>query len=96
MPLPALPAASATPVLARTIRLVASVVLTLGVSVAVQVIPPSLLLNPLSEPLATVRSARVKPVTASLKVMVTRDVPPIFNVGLATTMVAVGSKVSMT
>jgi hypothetical protein len=42
-------------------------------------------------PLAIVRSALVKPVTASLKVMVTSEVSPIFRL-VATTMVAVGAR----
>ena len=71
MPLPALPAASATPLLASVMTLLVDVRLAVGVKVAVQVMPPSLLLTALSVPLATVRSALVKPVTASLKVMVT-------------------------
>ncbi|MOA62922.1 hypothetical protein D3C78_1884830 [compost metagenome] len=63
--------------------------------VAVQVMPPSLLLTALNVPLAMVRSALVKPVTASLKVMVTSEVSPIFSLGSATMMVAVGTTVSM-
>ncbi|MNG30878.1 hypothetical protein D3C84_1165840 [compost metagenome] len=63
-------------------------------SVAVQVMPPSPLLSPLKEPLATVMSARVKPVTASLKVIVTSEVSPMFSAVSATTMVAVGRRVS--
>ena len=69
--------------------------LALGVNVPVQVIPPSLLVTALNVPLATLRSALVKPVTASLNVNVTSDVSPIFSAGLATTMVAVGRAVSM-
>ncbi len=76
-------------------RFVASLVLALGVNVPVQVIPPSPLLNPVTVPLATVRSAVVKPVTASLKVMVTREVSPTLSAVSATTMVAVGRRVSM-
>ena len=95
MPLPALPARSAIPVLSRVIRLVVSVTLALGVNVAVQVMPPSLLLTALSVPLAMVRSALVKPVTASLNVMVTSEVSPIRRLLSATTMVAVGRTVSM-
>ncbi|MNI77391.1 hypothetical protein D3C73_1336820 [compost metagenome] len=49
----------------------ASVTLLVGVKVAVQVMPPSALASVLRVPLATVRSAVVKPDTASLKVMVT-------------------------
>ncbi len=76
-------------------RLVASLMALLGVNVAVQVIPPSLLETALRVPLATVRSALVKPVTASLKVMVTCDVSPMLRLLSATTMVAVGRWVSM-
>ena len=96
MPLPALPDRSLTPVLFRVIRLVVSVMLAVGVKVAVQVMPPSLLLTAVSVPLAMVRSALVKPLTASAKVMVTSEVSPIFSALSATTMVAVGRSVSMT
>ena len=83
------------PVLFKVMRLVVSVMLALGVNVPVQVIPPSLLVTALNVPLAIVRSALVKPVTASLKVNVTSDVSPIFSAESATTMVAVGRAVSM-
>ncbi len=76
-------------------RLVASLMALFGVSVAVQVIPPSLLDTALKVPLATVRSALVKPLTASLNVMVTCDVSPMLRLLSATTMVAVGRWVSM-
>ncbi|MOA44415.1 hypothetical protein D3C78_1666920 [compost metagenome] len=56
--------------------------------------PPSLLLTAVSVPLAIVRSALVRPVTASLKVMVTSEVSPTLNALSATTMVAVGRTVS--
>ena len=69
--------------------------LVVGVNVAVQVMPPSLLLTALNVPLAMVRSALVKPVTASLKVMVTSEDSPIFRLGSDTMMVAVGTTVSM-
>ena len=59
--------------------LVALLVLALGVSVAVQVMPPSLLLRLLSVPLGDVRSAVVNPVTASLNVKVTVAVSPILS-----------------
>ena len=75
--------------------MVASLVLALGVKVAVHVMPPSPLLTALNVPLAMVRSALVKPVTASLKVKVTSEVSPIFSALSATTMVAVGRWVSM-
>ncbi|MNO58424.1 hypothetical protein D3C76_489820 [compost metagenome] len=96
VPLPTLPVAAAcTPVLSRVIRLVVSVMLAVGVKVAVQVMPPSLLLTEVNAPLAIVRSALVKPVTAWLKVMVTSDVSPIFRALSVTTIVAVGGAVSM-
>ena len=74
MPLPVLPARSAIPVLSRVITLLVSVIPAAGVKVAVQVMPPSLLLTADNVPLAMVRSALVKPLTASLKVMVTNVV----------------------
>ena len=64
-----------------------------GVRVAVQWIL-SLELRLLRVPLAAVKSDRLKPLTASLNVMCTRDEPPAFNAGLSTTMVAVGRTVS--
>ena len=73
-----------------------SVTLTVGVKVAVQVTPPSLDDTLLSVPLAMVRSALVKPLTASLKVMVTPEVSPALRALSATTMVAVGTWVSTT
>ena len=72
-------------------RLVVSVMSAAGVKVAVQTMPPSLELTALKVPLATLRSALVKPVTFSLKVMVTKDVSPIPKAVSATVMVAVGS-----
>ncbi len=95
MPVPALPAVSATPVLFRVIRLVASVILAVGVKVAVQVVPPSALLTALRVPLAIVKSALLKPVTASLKVRVTSEVSPTLNALSATTIEAVGRTESM-
>ena len=67
----------------------------MAVKVAVHVMPPSLELTALKVPLAMVRSALVKPVTASLKVIVTSDVSPIVRLLSATTMLAVGLTVSM-
>ncbi|MNO76509.1 hypothetical protein D3C76_675830 [compost metagenome] len=67
-----------------------SVILAVGVNVAVQVSPPLLLLTVLSVPLAIVRSALVRPVTISENVIVTKDVSPMLSVVSATTMVAVG------
>ena len=93
--MPALPAASVTPVLIRVIKLVASVVPAVGVNVAVQVIPPSPELTALSVPFAMLRSAFVKPVTASLKVNVTSDVSPTFKLLSATTILDVGGVVSV-
>ena len=95
VPAPALPARSLTKVLFRLITSPVWVVAAFGVRVAVQVMPPSLELTLLSVPSATVRSALLKPVTASLKVMVTSEIPPIFRAGFATTMLAVGRWVSM-
>jgi hypothetical protein len=46
-------------------------------------------------PFATVRSALVKPVTASEKVIVTSDVSPICSAVSATAIVAVGRAVSI-
>ncbi|RMS19478.1 hypothetical protein ALP75_205129 [Pseudomonas syringae pv. actinidiae] len=66
-----------------------------GVRVAVQVTPPSLLLTALRVPLAMFKSALVKPLTASLKVIVTSEVSPTASALSATTMVAVGRSVSM-
>ncbi|MND88495.1 hypothetical protein D3C81_531170 [compost metagenome] len=95
MPLPVLPARSLTPVLFRVITLLESFTPTVGVKVAVQVMPPSLLLTEVKVPLAIVRSALVKPLTASEKVMVTSEVSPAVSVGSASTIVAVGRTVSM-
>ncbi|MNR45243.1 hypothetical protein D3C85_1640680 [compost metagenome] len=85
-----MPARSVTPVLSRVIRLVESLIAEVGVNVAVQVMPPSLLLTALNVPLGTLRSALVKPLTASLKVMVTWVVSPALRVESTMTMVAVG------
>ncbi|MNZ58203.1 hypothetical protein D3C78_762080 [compost metagenome] len=75
--------------------MVASKIPAVGVKVAVQVMPPSLLLTALSVPLAMVRSALVKPLTASLNVMVTSEVSPALSVGSASIIVAVGRTVSI-
>ena len=87
---PALPAKSAIPVLSSVMTLEAAVVLDAGVSVAVHVMPPSPELRLLSEALGALRSAKVKPVTASEKVIVTKLVTPIRRALVATTMLAVG------
>ncbi|MNN29213.1 hypothetical protein D3C81_1428070 [compost metagenome] len=71
VPVPALPAWSLTPALFKVMTLLVSLIFPLGVRVAVQVTPPSELLNPVTTPLATFKSRVVKPLTASLKVMVT-------------------------
>ena len=83
------------PVLSSVIRLVTSVVAADGVRVAVQVVPPSLLLNALSVPLLTVKSALVRPLTASLKVMVTSEVSPAVKSESAKSMLAIGRAVSI-
>ncbi|MNK79826.1 hypothetical protein D3C87_995040 [compost metagenome] len=93
VPTPLLPEALVTPLLSRVIRLLVSVMLAVGVSVAVQVMPPSLDATLLKVPLAMVRSALLKPLTASLKVMVTVEVSPALSAVSATTMVAVGTSV---
>ena len=51
---------------ANWIRLLASSTLTSGVKVAVQVTPPSLLENRLSEPFSATTSSFEKPITASV------------------------------
>ncbi len=86
---------SLMPLLFKVIRLVVSWTPTVGVKVAVQVMPPSLLLTALNVPLATLRSLLSKPVTASEKVTVTRVVSPAFRVGSAITTVAVGRWLSI-
>ncbi|MNG34359.1 hypothetical protein D3C84_1208220 [compost metagenome] len=75
--------------------MVVSVMPAVGVRVAVQVMPPSPLERPLSAPLATVKSPMARPLTASLKVMVTVLVSPATRAVSATTMLAVGRRVSM-
>ncbi|MNO08745.1 hypothetical protein D3C81_2315670 [compost metagenome] len=64
-------------------------------NVAVHVTPPSDELTLLIVPFAIVRSAFVKPLTASEKVIVTSDVSPAASDVSATTMVAVGRNVSI-
>ncbi len=92
-----LPAWSITPVLSRVMTLVASAMLALGVKVAVQVRPPSLVLSPLRLPLATLKSAMSRPLTCSLKVTVTVAVSPIRRlVSLRVMLVAAGRTPSTT
>ncbi|KPX21401.1 Unknown protein sequence [Pseudomonas amygdali pv. eriobotryae] len=74
MPVPALPARSVTVLLSSTMKLLGSVTFAVGVRVAVQVAPPSLLARLDSVPLATLTSASVKLFTGSLKAKVTSDV----------------------
>ena len=95
MPLPAFPAASATPVLSSVITLLAAVTPLLGVKVAVQVVPPSKELTLPSVPLEMVRSALLNPVTASLKVKVAVAVSPTRSAVSFSEIVAVGRCVSM-
>ena len=66
-----------------------------GVKVAVQVTPLSAEDTVLSVPLARARSVLSKPVTASLKVIVTRLVSPALSALSASTMAAVGRSVSI-
>ena len=75
--------------------LLASVMLAVGVNVAVHVMPPSLELTALKVPLAIVRSALVNPVTASLKVKVTSDVSPTDKAVSDTAILAVGTALSI-
>ncbi|MOA24981.1 hypothetical protein D3C78_1456830 [compost metagenome] len=93
-PLPLLPDRSLTPGLLMLMALLALLTLAFGVRVAVQVLPPSLLLRLDKVPLPTLMSARSKPLTASLKVMVTCEVWPRPRFGLAITTVAVGRSLS--
>ena len=95
VPLPALPAASVTPVLSRVITLLEPVMPLVGVKVAVQVVPPLLELTLPRVPLAMVRSALVKPVTASLNVKVAMAVSPTRSAVSFSEIVAVGRWVSM-
>ena len=81
--------------LSNVIRAPVADVLAAGVRVAVQVIPPSDELRPLKAPLPTVKSAPVRPVTASLKVMVTAEVSPAVRVVSLTVIDADGRRVSM-
>ena len=69
--------------------------LAVGVSVAVQVTPESAVLTAVSVPFAMLRSALVKPVTASLKVRVTKEVSPMRRAVSTTTIPTVGLTVSM-
>ena len=70
-------------------------IVAVGVSFAVQVMPPSADDTEDSVPLAIVRSALVKLSTASEKVIVTAEVSPTINEVSVTLMVAVGRSVSM-
>ena len=76
--------------------LLASVVLALGVSVAVHVRPPSLLARLDSTALGAFRSAMVKPDTASVKEKVTVAVSPMRSAVSLTVMAeaSVGRTVS--
>ena len=66
-----------------------------GVKVPVQVLPSSAEASVLRVPPATVRSALAKPLTFSLKVIVTRLLSPAWSALSASTMLAVGALVSM-
>ncbi|MNR24413.1 hypothetical protein D3C85_1414900 [compost metagenome] len=72
-----------------------SVMPAVGVRVAVQVMPPSPLERPLRAPSATVKSPMARPLTASLKVIVTVLASFTARAVSATTMLAVGRNVSM-
>ena len=73
---------------------VESVTPAVGARVAVQVIPPSVDETVVRVALAMVRSSFAKPVTASEKVKVTKDVSPILRVVSVTMMAAVGADIS--
>ncbi|MNP67828.1 hypothetical protein D3C76_1637040 [compost metagenome] len=75
--------------------LVASTVLAAGVNVAVHVTPPSDELTALIVPFGIIRSALLKPVTASENVIVTSDVSLAVSDVSATTMAAVGRTISI-
>ncbi|MNG01261.1 hypothetical protein D3C84_842300 [compost metagenome] len=66
-----------------------------GVRVAVQVRPPSLLARLDNTPLATLRSDKSKPDTASVKLMVTVVLWPMPRLVSPTVMVAPGRTVSI-
>ena len=72
-----------------------SVMFELGVSVAVQVMPPSLLLRLARSAFGAETSAVAKPLTASLKVNVTVAVSPIFNAASERPMPTVGAVLSI-
>ena len=75
--------------------LIASVTPTVGVNVAVNVRPPLLDDTGLRVPLSIVRSALLKPLTASLNVKVTNEVSPTRSAVSVTTTAAVGRTLSM-
>ena len=75
----ALPARSVMPVRSRAMTLLAAVLPAVGVSVAVQVMPPSPLERFVMVEFGVVRSAAVKPVMASAKIKVTVAVSPILR-----------------
>ena len=77
-----MPAASVTPVSSSVMTLVVSSMSAVGVKVAVQVMPPSPELTADSVPFSIVRSALVKPVTASLNLKVTSEVSPAMKRGV--------------
>ena len=94
VPVPGLPPATVlTPLLFSTTVLLLASTLAAGVRVAVQTVPPSLLLGAVTPPLATVRSDTSRPLTASLKVNVTAEVSPTIRLVSATTMVTVAFEV---
>ena len=70
--------------------------LAVGVKVAVQVRPPSVVLKSPMLPFSTVTSLLSKPVTCSLKVTVTVEVSPILSaVSLSVILVTMGAVASM-
>ena len=75
--------------------MVLSSTVELGVKVAVQVMPPSVLTGVPSVPFSTTKSPAVRPVTASLKVMVAVAVSLAASTVSLSVMVAVGGVVSV-
>ena len=95
MPTPGVPTLSVTPVRSTAMTLVVAVRSAVGVSVAVQVIPPSAEATALSVPFTTAMSVLSKASTASEKVKVTRDVSPAVSAVSDTTMFTVGAAIGL-
>ncbi len=94
VPDPAFPATSVTPPRSTVTTFAPDSTPAAGVSVAVHVTPPSAVARFPSTPLPTATSARLNPVTASVKVIVTVAVSPIRSAASSTATVAAGAAVS--